>query len=49
MKECVVCNHKCLNTPWYKTKHGAVCEDCYESRKGVKSDYQEWTEKQNDN
>ncbi|CAH9011453.1 hypothetical protein VPHF27_0007 [Vibrio phage F27] len=44
MNECVVCHHFCINTPWYKTEHGCVCEDCYESAKGVKSSYQEWVE-----
>ena len=43
-KRCVVCHFDCVNTPCYATKHGHVCEDCYESAKGVKSSYEEWLE-----
>ncbi|AUR83720.1 hypothetical protein NVP1039O_21 [Vibrio phage 1.039.O._10N.286.55.A2] len=43
-KQCVVCNFSCFNTPCYATRHGYVCEDCYESSSGVKSSYQEWLE-----
>lgn len=42
MEICVVCNHTCINTPYYKTEHGCVCEDCFESSVGTVSAYEEW-------
>lgn len=37
--KCIVCNHKCTNTPYYKTVSGVVCEDCYETKNGIPSAY----------
>lgn len=36
---CPVCNEELAITPYYKTPHGKVCEDCYES-----GDYEETKE-----
>ena len=44
VKKCVVCEELCWNTCTYETKHGDVCEYCYESRKGTKSEYDKWVE-----
>ena len=42
---CIVCTHTCLNTPWYRTELGCVCEDCYESSKDKKSNFEEWMDR----
>jgi hypothetical protein len=39
--KCIVCGFSGLMLTTYKTKHGRVCEDCFESREGEASDYQE--------
>ena len=49
MEECVVCHRVCISTPYYRTQHGCVCEDCYEAASGVKSYYQEWLESDYEN
>lgn len=40
--KCVVCLNTTLNTPYYNTWYGVVCEDCFESSKATKSKYSEW-------
>lgn len=42
IEKCPVCFLAIINTPYYKTEHGKVCEDCYEARKGEKSDYEKF-------
>lgn len=45
--KCIVCNFTCNNTPYYKTVSGIVCEDCYESKKGIPSAYQHYLKTNN--
>lgn len=42
---CPVCKHSLDFTPYYNTKHGKVCEECYECAKGDTSDYSEYCQK----
>lgn len=41
-RQCVVCEFICFNTATYTTTHGVVCEECFESASGVKSNYEDW-------
>lgn len=42
MEYCPACNDAIGLAPYYSTKHGKVCEDCFESRKGEESEYQKF-------
>lgn len=44
MYTCPVCLQQLAFTPYYNTEHGKVCEDCFESRKGEDSEYDEFKE-----
>lgn len=44
-EKCPVCSFAIILCPYYVTKHGKVCEDCYESRKNEESEYDKFLNK----
>lgn len=45
-EKCVVCKRPLWMELRYRTKYGACCEDCFEYRKGGKSEFTKWLESQ---